>query len=544
MRVLIFHGYLLRGTGSNVYNASLAQALARLGHEVHLLCQDRTSPDLGSGTPGSVTVHNPDIGGLLPVYVADSYEGFEVKTFAELTDDELDSLPGAQRGRGPRLVGELGGVDAALANHLVMGPVILARAGLRFALKVHGSDLSYTVIPDLERFVPYAEEAVAGAAGVLVGSSHTAASLWRAVDDPATNAKARLGPPGVDTELFAPIPPPERPAALDRMARSVAAVGGASPEQSAQTSWDRDTAAAAEALRLVWRLRGAAGGLRRQADRLQGRRPAARRLAAGPSRPPEARACCWSASARWSRRCARSPSGWRQGDLGPLRELAARGWALEGGEEGPLSMLTAFLERLPDGYEDYARRSAGSVGFSGRLEHDEVAMPVPAPTLSSSRAPSRRRSGWSPPRRPPPARCRSPPITPVPPRSAGCSPTRSPGPWAGWSRSDLEPRRRGRDRRRVSRLALAARRRAGAAGEALRETRGAALELGGRRPRGARGLRRPARRPAAPRRRLRRLTLAPMPRPNPVAAMNRIAARCPARPLFTLDRRDARARRS
>ena len=41
MRVLIFHGYLLRGTGSNVYNAELAAALARNGHEVHLLCQDR-----------------------------------------------------------------------------------------------------------------------------------------------------------------------------------------------------------------------------------------------------------------------------------------------------------------------------------------------------------------------------------------------------------------------------------------------------------------------------------------------------------------------
>ena len=41
MRLLIFHGYLLRGTGSNVYNAELAEALARLGHEVHLLCQDR-----------------------------------------------------------------------------------------------------------------------------------------------------------------------------------------------------------------------------------------------------------------------------------------------------------------------------------------------------------------------------------------------------------------------------------------------------------------------------------------------------------------------
>ena len=41
MKVLIFHGYLLRGTGSNVYNASLAAALAGLGHEVHLVCQDR-----------------------------------------------------------------------------------------------------------------------------------------------------------------------------------------------------------------------------------------------------------------------------------------------------------------------------------------------------------------------------------------------------------------------------------------------------------------------------------------------------------------------
>ena len=82
MRVLVFHGYLLRGTGSNVYNASLARALATLGHEVHLLCQDREPPELEPPrAPGSVTVHTPDIGALLPVYVHDTYEGFEVKTF-------------------------------------------------------------------------------------------------------------------------------------------------------------------------------------------------------------------------------------------------------------------------------------------------------------------------------------------------------------------------------------------------------------------------------------------------------------------------------
>ena len=84
MRVLIFHGYMLRGTGSNIYNASLAPALARLGHEVHLLCQDREVRIEG------VEIHNPDIGGLLPVYVKDPYEGFEVKAFPELSEEELD----------------------------------------------------------------------------------------------------------------------------------------------------------------------------------------------------------------------------------------------------------------------------------------------------------------------------------------------------------------------------------------------------------------------------------------------------------------------
>jgi Glycosyltransferase Family 4 len=63
VRILIFHGYLLRGTGSNIYNANLARALAELGHEVHLFCQDRTALP-----PKGVTIHVPDIGRLLPVY--------------------------------------------------------------------------------------------------------------------------------------------------------------------------------------------------------------------------------------------------------------------------------------------------------------------------------------------------------------------------------------------------------------------------------------------------------------------------------------------
>ena len=55
MRVLIFHGYMLRGTGSNIYNANLARALARLGHEVHLLCQDREVRVEGVGRSTTLT---------------------------------------------------------------------------------------------------------------------------------------------------------------------------------------------------------------------------------------------------------------------------------------------------------------------------------------------------------------------------------------------------------------------------------------------------------------------------------------------------------
>ena len=226
MKVLIFHGYLLRGTGSNVYNASLAQALARLGHEVHLLCQDREAasadwvdrfgrwadgrlelePAGGDSGPGTVTAYVPDIGGLLPVYVADPYEGFRVKTFAELTDAELDAYLDANVGAVRDVVDALDGVDAALANHLVMGPAILARAGLAFAAKIHGSALEYTVKPDLDRFLPFAREGMDAARG----SWSVRATRPRACGRPSRTRrsieKTRLGPPGVDTQLFAPIP--------------------------------------------------------------------------------------------------------------------------------------------------------------------------------------------------------------------------------------------------------------------------------------------------------------------------------------------------
>jgi glycosyltransferase involved in cell wall biosynthesis len=66
-----------------------------------------------------------------------------------------------------------------------------------------------------------------------------------------------------------------------------------------------------------------------------------------------------------------------EGDLSEAREVAKAGWGLEGGEERPLPILSAFLADPPAGYAEAARGIAGSVEFIGRLEHDEVADLLP-----------------------------------------------------------------------------------------------------------------------------------------------------------------------
>ncbi len=365
MRVLIFHGYMLRGTGSNIYTASLARALARLGHEVHLLCQERQVRIEG------VTIHNPEIGGLLPVYVKDPYEGFEVKTFDELTEEELARYIDANVSAVRELAASTGGFDAALAGHLIMGPAILARADVgSFAAKVHGSALEYTVKPH-PRFLPYAEEGMAAATTVLVGSRHTAESLWAALPDVAgLKEKTRLGPPGVDTGAFRP-----------RVRRGV--------DPGAALGFSRGDGAAVSA---------EFGGRKTDAAPRRGAHPAPPAdqrvvfvgklivskgvdllLAAWPlvrARRPEAKLEIAGYGA-YEQGLRRLLAALDRGDLDDAREVAELGWGLEGGSAEPLTILRSFLVNPPEGYLEAAKGMASSVDFIGRLEHDEVAELLP-----------------------------------------------------------------------------------------------------------------------------------------------------------------------
>jgi glycosyltransferase involved in cell wall biosynthesis len=396
MRILVFHGYLLSGTGSNVYNANLAAALRRAGHEVHLFSQDRHPERLdfvdavGEWHDGSLTVrtlrepvrctaYRPDIGPVLPVYVADEYEGIDAKPFPDLSRDELDRYLDANI-EAVREVVERVQPDVALANHLVMGPVILARAlrgEVPFAAVVHGSALEYTVKPH-PRFLPYAREGLDAAVCVLVGSGHTARSLWTALDDPALPTRTRLGPPGVDTEAFQARDPEAAAAGLRGLVERLAAQP---PTATDGSSFSRDHAAAARALEQ----------LRPGEDRIVlflGKEIIAKGLdlllAAWPlvlQHLPDARLVVVGFGA-WHPTAVRMTAALADNDLDAVREIAEEGRGAEGGPRGPLRHLVGFLDSLQG---DTRRRFlAGAPGmdkhvmFTGRLEHDELVDLLPA----------------------------------------------------------------------------------------------------------------------------------------------------------------------
>jgi glycosyltransferase involved in cell wall biosynthesis len=396
VRILVFHGYLLHGTGSNVYNARLCAALARQGHTVDLLSQDREPEDLAfvgavgewvggdpvvrdlgrDGDARRVTVWRPDIGGLLPVYVLDRYDGIEARTFLDCTDEEVAGYV-ERNVAAVRDVVARATPDIALANHEIMGPLILRRAldgKVPYAVKIHGSALEYTVKRDPGRFLAPAREGLAAATAALVGSRHTAESLWATIDDPTLRERTRLGPPGVEIDEFRPRPRDEAAAAVRELARRLRAL----PAQASQSAFARDTAAAADALE---RLDPAADRLVGFVGKLIVSKGVDLLAAAWPlvlEQVPDARLVVVGFGA-YRAAFERLLTALATGDLHEVRGLARQGRGAEGGPVAPLRHLVAFLDALDaqagrrDAYLEAARRVGERVVLTGRLDHDELA---------------------------------------------------------------------------------------------------------------------------------------------------------------------------
>ncbi len=218
------HGYLLSGSGSNVYVQNLCRGLVKVGHDVHLLCQEaeplrydfvnehyaasgRAVERLGEReTPyaGRCAVYNPDIGDLLPVYVYDDYPGWRVKTFLDLDEEELERYVSGNVAA-VRTVLERSGAAGVVTNHSVPGPEIariaLEGTGVSYTSIVHGSALQY-VARRSERYMEMAGSGLSGATSIVALSSHSVGTI--AEDFPKLADRTLAVPGGVDTDLFSP----------------------------------------------------------------------------------------------------------------------------------------------------------------------------------------------------------------------------------------------------------------------------------------------------------------------------------------------------
>jgi glycosyltransferase involved in cell wall biosynthesis len=203
MRIFVWHGYLLGGTGSNIYARQLAREWSREGHQVTVFSQEAHPERFDLG--GAETVR-PDVGGFLPVFIIDEYDGYEVKRVQDSTRAELDAWVEANaasmRERLP--------ADLVFVNHVLLGGPVGQAVGGRYVVKAHGSELEYSMRGNAE-LSAWGQEALSVAAATIVGSEHIREVV---ADVCGQTERVHEVPPGVDVELWQPAPRNEALGAL------------------------------------------------------------------------------------------------------------------------------------------------------------------------------------------------------------------------------------------------------------------------------------------------------------------------------------------
>jgi glycosyltransferase involved in cell wall biosynthesis len=195
MRILLWHGYLLGGTGSNVYTRALAREWSRAGHEVTVICQE---PHPERYDVGSAKVFRPNVGPLLPVFVLDRYEDIEAKLLQDFTRAERDRYVALNA---TALCAHMP-ADLVFANHVLLGAPVGVASGMPFVVKAHGSELEYSIRGNDDLTI-WARETLPYAKAVYVGSAH----IREVLEDVVGHVdRVHEVPPGVDVDEFRPAP--------------------------------------------------------------------------------------------------------------------------------------------------------------------------------------------------------------------------------------------------------------------------------------------------------------------------------------------------
>jgi glycosyltransferase involved in cell wall biosynthesis len=193
VRIFVWHGYLLGGTGSNIYARQLSREWSREGHDVTVFSQEPHPERFELG--GAKTVR-PDVGGLLPVFVLDHYDGYRVQRVQECSRQELDGWVEANAA----CLRDHGGAELVFVNHVLLGGPVGAASGSPYVVKAHGSELEYSMRGN-EELSAWGADVLGRAEATIVGSSHirnVVREVCGVVD------RVHEIPPGVDVDLWQP----------------------------------------------------------------------------------------------------------------------------------------------------------------------------------------------------------------------------------------------------------------------------------------------------------------------------------------------------
>lgn len=229
MHILVSHGYLLHGTGSNIYVQNICREFCRKGHNVSIVSQESRPQDFDfiaesfefnednkeivqrfsrdKKFSGKCIHYKPYLGGFLPVYVYDHYEGFEVKEFTDLSKTELEQYI-SHNARAIKSITEERNADLAISNHTIMQPIYSSRAldsDVNHFMVVHGSALNFSVKKS-PLLLEYAREGIENVDKIIFVSNYYIDEFKKCFPQETTiDEKAAVIPAGVDLNLFKPL---------------------------------------------------------------------------------------------------------------------------------------------------------------------------------------------------------------------------------------------------------------------------------------------------------------------------------------------------
>ena len=228
MKIGLYHGFNLTGSGSNEFTRYLAKTFLDQGHSVHIICREYQPEKIdyvgqlwqwkrdGSCVTKIVnpqneyacTLHQIPYGDFYPVYISGKKTSDTFKEFVDLTDEELDEFKQLNHTLLTQIFSKID-IDILHTNHLVMQPSLAIESckthDIPFIIYPHGSAIEYTVKRD-PRYQAEAREAILACKGLVIGNNEVRDRICQLFPDlkEAILAKTEIVGVGVDTQLFTP----------------------------------------------------------------------------------------------------------------------------------------------------------------------------------------------------------------------------------------------------------------------------------------------------------------------------------------------------